>query len=118
MRAFCFRDSLQGAQKDEHIAHLHARIEPAFLRKIADQVLSAITYRFPEYVNRSFIGYEDFHDHAQGSGFAGAIWPQQSEDGTLADTQAQLTDRTDRIVAFGYAVYTQRVHFHFLRSWS
>ena len=90
---FFSRESFQPGQVQRLFADLHFLVQAAFFGHIPDpgDILQRIE-GFSVEQDTACIGIEDPRDHAQQGRFAGTVRAQQSEDGSLADAEADVVD--------------------------
>ena len=73
------RSALEFSQVDKHIEHLEVRVQPSFLRQVADAV-PGDSRRLAQHGHAAGVGLEDVHHHADAGGLSSPIGSQESED--------------------------------------
>ncbi len=78
----------------------HALVEAAFLREVAD-ALAHLSDGFAEDGDGALVRRQDAQHHAQRGRLAGAVGPEEAQDGAARQGEAEIVDRREIAEALG-----------------
>ncbi len=90
--------------------HLHAAVQAALLRQVADLVRPAGAQLLSEDANAAAVGIEDIHDHPHGGGLARAVGADEAVNRPRRDGERQVVYRRNVAEGLRYAADFDGVH--------
>ena len=113
-RAVCVvgAHAVQLGEVDQLVEHAHPRVEPALLGQVADPPAGAQRDRLAVHAYLAGVRGEHAEHDAHGGGLAGAVAPDEAEDLSGRDAEADVAAGHDVAEAPGYPVHLQYRWWH------
>ena len=97
------REPVQLAEEDQLLQNLHFFVEAALLGQVANALQALALERLAEKPDPAGVGKRDAHHHANGTGFARSVRPQQAKHLARVDRQTQVADGNLVLVGLGHS---------------